>query len=116
MEKDKWSEAQAAAVAALHAKTDMEHLWKCIEAFAGYEFVTKRGLPFHYSVKGGEIFIDRKEESKSLTRSSVEKALAAARELMEDPGYVKGPKKLGAWGVSYIYPMFLEFGIIRQKP
>ena len=60
--------------------------------------------------------VDRKEQSKSLTRSSVEKSLEKALELMTDPGYVKGPKKLGAWGVSYIYPMFLEFGIIRKKP
>ena len=108
--------AQEAALEALRADLSIDTLWTCIEAFAGYEFTTWRGLPFSYTVKGGEIFVDRKEQSKSLTRSSVEKSLEKALELMTDPGYVKGPKKLGACGVSYIYPMFLEFGIIRKKP
>ncbi|MEE3482281.1 MAG: hypothetical protein VZQ80_09890, partial [Lachnospiraceae bacterium] len=107
---------QEAAVSALRADTSIDNLWACIEAFAGYEFSTWRGLPFSYTVKGGEIFVDRKEDSKSLTRSSVAMSLEKAKELMADPGYVKGPKKLGAWGVSYIYPMFLEFGIIKKAP
>lgn len=111
-----WTAEQEAAVSALRADTSIDNLWACIEAFAGYEFSTWRGLPFSYTVKGGEIFVDRKEDSKSLTRSSVAMSLEKAKELMADPGYVKGPKKLGAWGVSYIYPMFLEFGIIRKKP
>lgn len=111
-----WTAEQEAAVSALRADTSIDNLWACIEAFAGYEFSTWRGLPFSYTVKGGEIFVDRKEDSKSLTRSSVAMSLEKAKELMTDPGYVKGPKKLGAWGVSYIYPMFLEFGIIRKKP
>jgi len=111
-----WTAEQEAAVSALRADTSIDNLWACIEAFAGYEFSTWRGLPFSYTVKGGEIFVDRKEDSKSLTRSSVAMSLEKAKELMADPGYVKGPKKLGAWGVSYIYPMFLEFGIIKKAP
>ena len=111
-----WTAEQEAAVSALRADTSIDNLWACIEAFAGYEFSTWRGLPFSYTVKGGEIFVDSKEDSKSLTRSSVAMSLEKAKELMADPGYVKGPKKLGAWGVSYIYPMFLEFGIIKKAP
>lgn len=39
-----------------------------------------------------------------------------ARRLMDETGFVKGPKKLETFGASYLYPMFLHFGIIRSKP
>ena len=38
----------------------------------GQAFYTARGLEFHYEIKGNEIFVDRKVNSKSITRSSVE--------------------------------------------
>ena len=58
-----------------------DSLWLCILAFESYPFTTTSGLPFSYSIKvnrrgeqGKEIVVSRKE--KSITRSSVEKALA----------------------------------------
>lgn len=60
-------------------------LWSAIIAFENYPFATAKGLKFRYTVKGNEMFIDRKE--KSVTRSSVEL------------GRVTGPKQLGGvWG------------------
>ncbi len=46
-----------------------QYLWEAIEAFAGYPFNTAKGLPLKYTVKGGELFFNRKE--KSITRATV---------------------------------------------
>ena len=88
---------------------------KCVVAFQGYRFKTISGLPFSYKIKTGrngeltkELWIDRREGSKSLTWSSVLLAL----------GNIKGevvdrPKALGdIRGVTYIFGMFYRFGLI----
>lgn len=85
-------------------------VWKAIEIFQGYQFETYQGLCFTYSVKGYEIFVDRKD--KSITKSSVDIALLKAVELQ---GNVSGPKKLKVFGASYLYPMFIKFGIIKTN-
>ena len=36
-----------------------------------------------------------------------------AQKVMETEGCVKGPKKLGVFGASYIYPIFLELNLIK---
>ena len=85
-------------------------LWELIEAHEGCIFCTAKNLRFRYKVKGGELFIDRKKDS--ITRSSVNKAFHAALELN---GNVSGPKKLGTIGASYLYPIFVRFGIIKNS-
>ena len=103
------------AVEALQSGHDEQHLWKCVVAFQGYRFKTISGLPFSYKIKTGrngeltkELWIDRREGSKSLTWSSVLLAL----------GNIKGevvdrPKALGdIRGVTYIFGMFYRFGLI----
>ncbi len=92
---------------------DIRDLWKCIVLFEGYGFKTVKGLKYKYIVKGGEIFVGRKESSKSITMSTVELAFQNALELMESVGAVTGPKKLGTLGASYLYSMFLRFGVIK---
>lgn len=93
------------------------NLWKCIIAFQGYRFKTISGLPFSYKIKTGrngeltkELWIDRRESSKSLTWSSV----LLAFEKTEGKPLVKRPKALGdIRGASYIYGMFYRFGLIE---
>ena len=105
------------AVEALQINHDEQHLWKCIVAFQGYRFKTISGLPFSYKIKTGrngeltrELWIDRRESSKSLTWSSV----LLAFEKTEGKPLVKRPKALGdIRGVSYIYGMFYRFGLIE---
>lgn len=88
------------------AKTkELEDLWAAIVLFEGYPFYTARGLRFKYRVVGGEIFVDRKE--KSITKSSVRLAYQKALE-----GGITGPKKLGVFGASYLYPIFVRLGVI----
>lgn len=106
-------------VAALKAQMDTDTLWEAIAAFSGDTFQTAKGLEFSYTVRrnsdgsvGNEMFVDRKE--KSITRSSVNKAFQKAAELGEGrfPAAVPGPKKLGVFGASYLYPVFLKLGVI----
>lgn len=87
-----------------------KYLWSTIEIFSGYSFTTVKGLRFQYGVNGNEIQINRKK--KSITRSSVKVALKAT---LEKNGNINGPKKLGVFGASYLYPMFLRFGLIDTE-
>ena len=92
-----------------------ENFWGVVVAYAGVKFKTYSGLPFSYEIKKGrngeytkELWIDRREKSKSLAWSSIILAL----------GNIKGevvdrPKALGdIRGVTYIYGMFYRFGLI----
>ncbi len=82
-------------------------LWTRLEALAGTELVTAKGLHFRFTLRGNELFVDRKE--KSITRSTVNQAYRKAVELS---GAVPGPKTLGTFGASYLYPIFQRLGII----
>lgn len=96
---------------------DAENLWKCVVAFRGYKFKTLSGLPFTYKLKKGrgdeftkELWIDRRESSKSLAWSSVMRAYQNIGKVGE---VVDRPKALGdIRGVSYIYGVFYRFGLI----
>ena len=92
-----------------------ENFWGVILAYAGVKFKTYSGLPFSYQIKKGrngeytkELWIDRREKSKSLAWSSV---LLALKNIKEE--VVERPKALGdIRGVTYIYGMFYRFGLI----
>lgn len=116
-------------------------LWQCMIAFQNYSFYTTSGLPFFYTVKrkkngeySGELEISRKEESKTLTRSSVllafHKVLERIKavelitsEVMDSeaipstaliPAEYKGPKAIGQiFGISYVYSLFWRWGLIQ---
>ena len=116
------------------------YLWKAVVAFQGYPFTTsgrgsKTGIKFTYEVStegkaggrhyagesvegyGNELWIttlpDNVRKEKSISRSTVDLALKNA--LVQD-GFVSGPKKLNTPGAhSYLYAMFLRFGVIKNK-
>ena len=102
-------------------------LWSCILAFQHYPFHTASGLPFTYKLKIGrdgeytkELFIDRRENSKSLSWSSVRLAFRQAVEKMADKMNAKRdivfdrPKAVAdVRGISYVYPLLWRFGVIR---
>jgi hypothetical protein len=83
-------------------------LWKLLLRLQGCVFLTAKGLMFTYKIKGGEMFVNRK--SKSITQATVFMAFQKAMEL---GGVVAGPKKLGTFGASYLYPIFVRLGVIR---
>ena len=109
-----------------------EALWKAIELFQGFEFVTAgRGrnrtgaTAFKYELKRSsrtgeetsELIISTRERGKTVTRSSVELALSRYLAVQDECGYVRGPKSAGqVFGGSYLYAVFLAWRIIRDKP
>lgn len=84
-----------------------ETLWRLLCDMQGREFSTAKGLRFTYTIRGGELFVDRK--SKSITQATVFMAFRRALALGAE---ATGPKKLGTFGASYLYPVFLCLGII----
>jgi hypothetical protein len=111
------------------------YLWKAIIAFQAYPFHTsgrgsQEGVKFTYEVSksgsaggrhyegeqvegyGNEMWIIKngQKSEKSISRSTVDLALKNAHEKE-----IKGPKSLGIPGAgSYLYPMFIRFGVITQ--
>ena len=93
-----------------------ENFWGVVVAYAGVKFKTYSGLPFSYEIKKGrngeytkELWLDRREKSKSLAWSSIVLALKNIKGEVVDR-----PKALGdIWGVTYIYGMFYRFGLIN---
>lgn len=64
-----------------------ENFWGVVLAYAGIKFKTYSGLPFSYEIKKGrngeytkELWIDRREKSKSLAWSSIVLALGNIKE------------------------------------
>ena len=105
------------AVRKLRSEPTEEHLWKTVLLYSGVRFKTYSGLPFTYEIRKGrngqytkELWIDRRENSKSLAWSS---ALLALRNMKRVGAVVDRPKAMGdIRGVTYIYGMFYRFGLI----
>lgn len=103
------------AVRKLRSEPTEEHLWETVLLYSGVRFKTYSGLPFTYEIRKGrngeytkELWIDRRENSKSLAWSSVLLALKSIKGEV-----VERPKALGdIRGVTYIYGMFYRFGLI----
>lgn len=105
------------AVRKLRTEPTEEHLWEVVLLYIGVSFKTYSGLPFTYEIRKGrngqytkELWIDRRENSKSLAWSSVLLALGHIKKVGE---IVERPKALGdIRGVTYIYGMFYRFRLI----
>lgn len=110
------------AVEELKKELNEENLWNAFIAFQHYPFRTASGLEFQYEIKRGryggytrELLVDRRADSKTLAWSSVMLALRNAVDCGQIAGrIVERPKALGdIRGISYIYPVFYRFGLIR---
>lgn len=108
------------ALELLQAEPTDEYLWDAIVCYAGSVFYTSTGLPFTYRMKQdragdrltGELFIDRKANSKSITHSTVMNAFHKV--LARQGEVIAGPKKIGQiFGISYLYAIFWKFGLIK---
>lgn len=116
-------------------------LWRCVIAFEGEIFTTsgrgsRSGISFTYSIPrnpsaggrhyagtsvegyGNELWISRTGEAgeklkKSISRSTVD---LAYRRAIEMDGVVTGLKKPSIPGAgSYLYPMLIQFGVIKGE-
>ena len=119
-EKEKisvWAERQRRyrAMKRWRANPTEENFWGVVLTYAGVKFKIYSGLPFSYEIKKGrngeytkELWIDRREKSKSLAWSSIVLALKNIKGEVVDR-----PKALGdIRGMTYIYGMFYRFGLI----
>ena len=111
------SQEQQSAIALLNRERTEENLWNCVVRFQNETFKTMSGLFFTYELKRGrdgeytkELWVNRRENRKSLTWSSVWRAF----EKTEGKPVVARPKNLGdIRGISYIYGIFYRFGLIE---
>ncbi len=83
-----------------------ENLWEIIVSLQGTTFYTAKNLPFTYTVKGGELFTDRR--GRSVTRSTFEKAF----EKIRSDAAVTGPKKLNMYGAPYVFAVLKAIGAV----
>ncbi len=75
----------------------IDELWEELCRHQNEEFLTAKKLPFTYTIKGGEMFVDRR--SKSITKATFAKALD---KIKENPEKITGPKALNVFGAPYI--------------
>lgn len=85
----------------------IDTLWQLLEEHQNETFYTMKKLPFTYTVKGGEIFVDRR--SKSITKATFGQALD---KLNENPGKITGPKSLNVFGAPYVWAILKTFDIV----
>lgn len=81
--------------------------WQWLIAMQGRTFYTVRRLPFTFTVKGGELFVDRRK--KSITKATCEKAYQNAVTKREE---LHGPKALNVFGAPYLWALFQEAKIL----
>lgn len=87
-------------------------LWDTLVAFENYPFQTAKGLRYSYTVKDNELFLSRKE--RSVTRTSVNMAFETALRLQREGSAISEPNMLGCFGASYLYPIYIRIGVIRD--
>lgn len=93
----------------------IDNLWDVIREAQGKPFLTKKGLPFTYIIKGGELFTDRRE--RSITKSTFEKAyekLLADQTGENAERRIVGPKTLNVYGAPYVWAVFVGIGLIEE--
>ncbi len=88
-------------------------LWNALILYQDVSFVTSKNLQFTYAIRGYEMFVSRKD--KSITRSTVNLAFGMALKLLREDLPISGPKKLGTFGASYLYPIFIRIGVIPPE-
>lgn len=85
-------------------------LWAVMQSLRGRTFTTAKGLQFTVTLAGNELFVSRKR--KSITRATVWRAYMRLLELQARGEVVDGPRKLGTFGASYLYAIFIAVGVL----
>ena len=89
-----------------------ELLWKVLDEVQQNFFYTVKGISFTYIIRGHEMFVNRKE--KSITQATVSLAARRVLEMQAQGITITGPKKIGTFGASYLYPIFQQIGLILK--
>ena len=83
----------------------IDALWQLLKDHQTEIFYTIKKLPFTYTVKGGEIFVDRRSKSKATFEQALNK-------LKESPQQITGPKSLNVFGAPYVWAILKTFEIV----
>ncbi len=81
--------------------------WEELEAHQGEIFYTAKKLPFQYTIRGGEMFVDRR--SKSITYATFHTALEKLR--ADEEHRITGPKSLNCFGAPYVWALITALGL-----
>ena len=84
----------------------IEAIWQLLQQHQGETFHTAKGLPFTYTIRGGELFVNRRR--KSITVSTVRRALEKITQLEAAGEVITGPKKIGC------YPVLLALDVLER--
>lgn len=90
-----------------------EVLWQVLCELEQTYFCMVKGIPFTYIINGHEMFVNRKE--KSITQATVVLSARRVLEKQAQGAVISGPKKIGTFGASYLYPIFRQIGLITEK-
>ena len=93
--------------------TDELSLWAALTLHQGKPFKTASHLSYTYTIRNNEMFVSRKE--KSITRSTIELAFHKVVKMQAEGIQIDGPKMIGTFGASYLYPVFCYLCIIRNN-
>ncbi len=85
--------------------------WGELEKHQGETFYTAKKLPFTYTIRGGELFVDRR--SKSITRATFEKAVEKVKNDVAHT--ITGPKSLCCFGAPYVWALMLALGCRKEE-
>lgn len=80
----------------------IEAIWQLLQQHQGETFHTAKGLPYTYTIRGGELFVNRRR--KSITVSTVRRALEKITLLEAAGEVITGPKKIGCYGAQLPLP------------
>lgn len=87
-----------------------EIIWDALLAYEHHLFYTSKGIEYSYEIHGYEMVVNRKK--KTITKSTVMLSVRKVQELNAIREPVTGPKKIGTFGASYLFPIFKEWGLI----
>ena len=87
-------------------------LWNVVELFACYPFKTTEGSKFSYSVRGNEMYINR--DTLVITLETVDAAYQEVLKLSSRGVDITESKQIDSLVASYLFPMFVRFGIIKR--
>ena len=82
----------------------IEAIWLLLQQHQGETFHTAKGLPFTYTIR----------RRKSITVSTVRRALEKITLLEAAGEVITGPKKIGCYGASYLYPVLLALDVLER--
>ena len=121
-DRSKLYRSRKSCVNQLQTEMSERSLWNAIIVFQEYPFHTVgKNLPFKYKLKIGregtynkELIINRRKESKTLAWSSVRLAFNNIKKMGKIPIVKRAKDRGDIRGISYIYAIFLRFGIIGE--